>query len=173
MTNKRALLGATTQPNGGAQATVSDMDLPAETIWRAYRGRANCENRIKELKYDFAADDFNMKDFWATEATLNTVMLAYNLMRLFRRVLLKSVVLKGGVSTPIQYTLQTLHYKLFAKPAYSTTEGRKPILNLAMAMQQRQWMRGLWHEAAQFDLPVKFATHHPSPATGGLVENLG
>ncbi len=40
------------------------------------RGRADCENRIKELKYDFAADSFNMKDFWATEATLNTVMLA-------------------------------------------------------------------------------------------------
>jgi hypothetical protein len=58
-------------------ALVSDMDLPAETVWRTYRGRANCENRIKELKYDFAADSFNMKDFWATEATLNTVMLAY------------------------------------------------------------------------------------------------
>ena len=64
-------------------ALVSDMDLPAETIWRTYRGRANCENRIKELKYDFAADSFNMKDFWATEAALNTVMLAYNLMSLF------------------------------------------------------------------------------------------
>ncbi|WP_370870927.1 transposase, partial [Hydrogenophaga sp.] len=47
--------------------------------------RANCENRIKELKYDFAADNFNMKDFWATEAALNTVMLAYNLMSLFRQ----------------------------------------------------------------------------------------
>ena len=42
-------------------ALVSDMDLPAETIWRTYRGRANCENRIKELKYDFAADSFNMR----------------------------------------------------------------------------------------------------------------
>ena len=52
-------------------------------IWRTYRGRADCESRIKELKYDSAADSFNMQDFmqdfWATEATLNTVMLAYNL----------------------------------------------------------------------------------------------
>jgi hypothetical protein len=45
-------------------------------VWRLYRGRADCENRLKELKYDFAADHFNMKDVWATEATLNTVMLA-------------------------------------------------------------------------------------------------
>jgi IS4 transposase len=83
-------------------ALVSDMDLPAEVVWRTYRGRANCENRIKELKYDFAADSFNMKHFWTTEAALNTVMLAYNLMSLFRQVLLKTAVLKSGVSTPIQ-----------------------------------------------------------------------
>jgi hypothetical protein len=127
-------------------------------------GGLNCENTIKELKYDFAADNFNMKDFWATEVALNTVMLAYNLMSLFRQVLLKTAVLKGGVSTPIQHTLQTLRYKLFAKSAFTTTESRRPILNLAMAMQQRQWMKGLWDEATQFDLPVKFATHHPSGA---------
>lgn len=142
-------------------ALVSDMDLPAEVVWRTYRGRADCENRIKELKYDFAADSFNMQDFWATEAALNTVMLAYNLMSLFRQVLVKSVVVKQGVSEPIQHTLQTLRYKLFAKPAYTTTQGRKPILNLAMAMQKRQWMQGLWDQAKQFDLPVKFAVNHP------------
>jgi hypothetical protein len=34
--------------------------------------------------------------------------------------------------------LQTLRYKLFAKAAYITTEGRKPILNLAVAMQQQR-----------------------------------
>jgi len=141
-------------------ALVSDMDLPAEAVWRTYRGRADCENRIKELKYDFAADSFNMQDFWATEAALNTVMLAYNLMSLFRQVLLKAVVVRKGVSEPIQHTLQTLRYKLFAMPAYTTTEGRKPILNLAMAMQKRQWMQGLWDQAKQFDLPVKFAVNH-------------
>lgn len=142
-------------------ALVSDMNLPAEVVWRTYRGRADCENRIKELKYDFAADSFNMKDFWATEAALNTVMLAYNLMSLFRQVLVKSVVMKKGASVPIQHTLQTLRFKLFAKPAYITTQSRKPILNLAMAMQKRQWMQGLWDQAKQFDLPVKFAANHP------------
>ena len=142
-------------------ALVSDMDLPAEVVWRTYRGRANCENRIKELKYDFGADSFNMQDFWATEAALNTVMLAYNLMSLFRQVLLRSEVVRKGVSQPIEHTLQTLRYKLFAKPAYTTTESRKPILNFAIAMQKRQWMQGLWDQAKQFDLPVKFAVRHP------------
>ena len=39
-------------------ALVTDLKLPALVIWRTYRGRADCENRIKELKYDFAADSF-------------------------------------------------------------------------------------------------------------------
>ena len=101
-------------------ALLSDMDLSAQTVWRTDRGRANCENTIKELKYDFAPDSFNMTDFWATQAPLNTVMLAYNLMSLFRQVLLKTVVSKGGVSTAIEHTPQTLRYQLFAKPAYTT-----------------------------------------------------
>ena len=142
-------------------ALVTDLDLPAESIWRLYRGRADCENRIKELKYDFAADSFNMKNFWATEATLNTVMLAYNLMSLLRQVLLKTSTVKHSSST-IQHTLQTLRYKLFAKPAYITTENRKPILNLALAMQHRTWMRGLWDASKTFDLPAHFEPLYPS-----------
>jgi len=139
---------------------VTDLDLPAQAVWRMYRRRADCENRIKELKYDFAADSFNMKDFWATEATLNTVMLAYNLMSLFRQVLLKSSAVKPA-SNPVQHTLQTLRYKLFAKAGYITTESRKPILNLALAMQQRTWMQGLWDGAKAFNLPAKFTPIYP------------
>ena len=136
-------------------ALVTDLDLSATVIWRMYRGRADCENRIKELKYDFAADSFCMKDFWATEATLNTVMLAYNLMILLRQVLFKSSAVKHS-SISVQHTLQTLRYKLFAKPAYITTESRKPILHLAVAMQQRAWVQGLWDASKTFDLPAKF-----------------
>ena len=63
-----------------------------------------------------------MKDFWATEATLNTVMLAYdqrkslwdNLMGLLRQVLLITSAVKHS-SNSVQHTLQTLRYKLFAK----------------------------------------------------------
>ena len=136
-------------------ALVTDLDLPATAIWRMYRGRADCENRIKELKVDFAADSFNMQDFWATEAALNTVMLAYNLMSLLRQVLLKTSAVKHSSNT-VQHTLQTLRYKLFAKAAYITTESRKPILNMALAMQQRTWMQGLWDGATTIDLPAKF-----------------
>ena len=39
------------------------------------------------------------------------------------------------------------------------------MLNLAMAMQHRKWVQGLWDEATKFDLPVKFVANHP-PQTG-------
>lgn len=69
---------------------VTDMDLPATDLWRLYRARADCENRIKELKYDFGGESFNLRDFWVNEAALMTVMLAYNLMSLFRQAILRS-----------------------------------------------------------------------------------
>jgi hypothetical protein len=32
----------------------TNQNLPATQIWEQYKGRGYCENRIKELKYDFA-----------------------------------------------------------------------------------------------------------------------
>nr|WP_292988500.1 transposase [Nitrosomonas sp.] len=92
---------------------VTAMDLPAAELWRLYRGRADCENRIKELKYDFGGDSFNLKDFWATEAALLTVMQAYDLMSLFRQGVMRSNAVSG--KPDVQHTFKTLRYKLFAK----------------------------------------------------------
>jgi len=139
-------------------AMVTDFNLPALQIWRMYRGRADCENRIKELKYDVAAGSLNLRDFWATEAALHTAMLAFNLMRLFRRVLLKQTIRKDGTDKPIQHTLATLRHQIFAHPGFITHEGRRPLLKLAAAMQKREWISGLWDQSKQFDLPVHFAT---------------
>ena len=137
-------------------ALVTDLALPAQQIWRTYRGRADCENRIKELKYDFAADSFCLNNFFATEACLNVVMMAYNLMSLFRQAALKASVIQSR-GKDVQHTLKTLRFKLFAKAGYMTTEGRKSIIKLAVAMRQRQWFEGVWNQSKSFDLPVKFS----------------
>lgn len=39
-------------------ALVTDLTVLAVEIWRLNRGRADCENHMKELQYDFAADSF-------------------------------------------------------------------------------------------------------------------
>jgi hypothetical protein len=119
-------------------AMVTTLSLPALEIWRSYRGRADCENRIKELKADFGLDSFNVNDFYATEAALGFAMLAYNLMSLFRQA-----VLRGSV----QHTLATLHHKVFAVGAFWHKDPDKRQLNLAVSRRRKAWFEGLWANA--------------------------
>ncbi len=65
------------------------MKLSAPDIWRIYRGRVDAENRIKELKYDFGFDSFNLKNFFARKAVLIFLMIAHNLMSWFRMYILQ------------------------------------------------------------------------------------
>jgi hypothetical protein len=123
------------------------IDLPSAVIWRTYRGRANAENRIKELKYDFGFDSFNMDEFYATEAALGFVMLAYNLMSLF-----KHAVIRGDKMN----MLSTLKYKLFNISAFITKNGNAKILNLALISKRRQWFLGLWDNSKTFAIPVQY-----------------
>lgn len=76
---------------------------------RLYRGRADCENRIKELKADFGLGCFVRLDFWAKEAALGMAMLAYNLMGVFRH---------GVMRQRVQHTLSTLHHRVLAVGAF-------------------------------------------------------
>jgi hypothetical protein len=135
-------------------AIVTDMALPALMIWRVYRGRADCENRIKELKYDFGSTGFNQKNFWATEAALATVMMGFNLMSLLRKLLLKKQP---------HHTLKTLRYKLFGTAGYIVRNGRQRLLTLAMDMRRRAWFTGLWEQSKTFDQPVSFIPFFSMP----------
>jgi hypothetical protein len=56
-----------------------------EEVWRDYNKRADMEKRIAELKYDLAADDFCMKEFFATEAAFRGILLLFNLLGEFQR----------------------------------------------------------------------------------------
>ncbi len=119
-------------------AMVTSLELPALQVWRLYRGRADCENRIKELKADFGLDSFNMAQFWATEAALGMAMLAYNLMSLFRQAVMRSEV---------HHTLATLHHKVFAIGAFWDPGPERHVLRLAVARRRRKWFEGLWTQA--------------------------
>ena len=74
-----------------------------------HRGRADSENRVKELKYDFSIDDFVTNNFWATEACGNFIVMAYNFMSLFRH---------GLINSNKKLFLKTIRYELISTPAY-------------------------------------------------------
>jgi hypothetical protein len=63
---------------------VTTLRLSAPDVWRLYRGRVNCENKIKELKYDYGLDKMNQDGLDDTEACLLLMTIAYNSMRLFK-----------------------------------------------------------------------------------------
>lgn len=120
-------------------ALVTSLELPMVEVWRTYRGRADCENRIKELKADFGLDAFNLRDFWATEAALGFAMLAYNLMSLFRQAVLRSRV---------QHTLSTLHGLVLAIGGSWHKDASQNRLMLSVPRRKRAWFSGLWTNAS-------------------------
>jgi hypothetical protein len=127
-------------------AYFTSIELSCAEVWRLYRGRGDAENRIKELKYDFGFDSFNLKDFYATEAALTFVMMAYNLMSIFRMFVLQEKT---------QRTLTSLRYRVFAIGAYFTKIKGRLILNIALHKKRRHWFNGLWDYDINF--PVEFS----------------
>nr|WP_240601630.1 transposase [Flavobacterium columnare] len=97
-------------------------------MWRFYRGRGDAENRIKELKYDFSFDNFNLKGFFPTETALIFTMIAYNLMSLFRTFVLQEKT---------QKTLTTLRYKTFAIGAYFEKQNDRLVLKIALNKKEK------------------------------------
>lgn len=119
-------------------AIATSLSLPAVEVWRSYRGRADCENRIKELKNDFGLDSFSLNSFYATEAALGFAMLAYNLMSTFRQAVMRA---------KIQPTLTTLHQQVLAVGAFWHRDPNQNKLLLAVSRRRRAWFEGLWANA--------------------------
>jgi len=64
---------------------VTNLADPPEEIWRDDNQRACREQRIEELKSDLAADDFGLKEFFATEAAFLSILMLFNLLVEFQR----------------------------------------------------------------------------------------
>jgi hypothetical protein len=127
---------------------VTNLELPAEQIWNIYKDRGDAENRIKELKYDFAIDGFSMKKFWATEAAFRMVMVSYNLMSLFRQMVLQDKT---------QATLNSLKFKCFALGSWIVKSSREKLLKISTAGRKRLWLEGLFSKVSQLSPPYSFS----------------
>ena len=125
---------------------VTNLDLPMKVVYDTYRGRADSENRIKELKADFSVDSFVSHKFWATVACGNFIVLAYNFFSLFRHAL---------VNSPKKSFLKTIRYEFVNTPAYFSKSKDKHVLYLARSLKTRSAFQGIWSALDYFDLPYK------------------
>ena len=116
------------------QAIVTTSILPAEEVWRFYNGRADCENRIKELKYDFNVDGFCLQSFDGTEAVFRLNCFLFNLLSDFKCNVLEKNKLPQ---------LSTLRTNVFVIGAAIGADGRKSVLRLGLRNRRRQFFQHL------------------------------
>jgi hypothetical protein len=106
--------------------------LSALQVWREYNGRADLENRIKELGEQFGIKRLCVESFWGTEAMHHLAIAAYNLCVLLQRKL-------GQLE---KCELNTLRWRLFSRAAVWSRAQGKPTLKLAVrGKENRAWWR--------------------------------
>jgi hypothetical protein len=136
-------------------------DKPEE-VWRDYNQRAVMEKRIGELKYDLAADDFCMKEFFATEAAFRSVLFLFNLLSEFQRV-----------SGEKQYRQPaTLRAQVFLCGAILGRSGRRSVIHMSKDWGGLEQRNPLFEKILSYVFPTspKLTTPeitnnivHPSP----------
>jgi len=90
--------------------------VDAVSVWRRYHGRADIENRIRELGQQFGIKGLTARSFWATEAMHHLAIAAYNLCVLLQRRL-------GQLE---KCELNTLRWRLFSRAAVWSRARGKP-----------------------------------------------
>ena len=106
--------------------------VDALTVWRRYNGRADLENRIRELGEQFGIKGLCVQKFWGTEAMHHLAIAAYNLCVLLQRRL-------GQLE---KCELNTLRWRLFGRAAVWSFARGKPTLKLAVRGEaNRSWWR--------------------------------
>lgn len=125
---------------------ITNLTLPARAVYDLYRGRADSENRIKELKQDFMMDKFSTQNFWACEACGAFIIMAYNFMSLFRHTIINSK------QKPF---LRTIRFQYLAIPAYFNQAKDRKILHLARTLRLREAFVRLWNSIDDLVLPYQ------------------
>ena len=135
-------------PGYGYSCYVTNMDLPLDQIRNVYNSRADCENRIKEPEQDFGLDSFCLQGFWATEASYRFIMIAYDLMSLFRHF---------ALNHHKRATLKTLKVYCFALGAWTVDHANRTVLKIALPAKRRDWMTGLFSRIKGLDPPFDYS----------------
>lgn len=124
---------------------VTGQTLPAIEIWEQYKRRGDAENRIKELKEDFGVEGFCLDSFCATETAMRFVMIAYNLMSLFRQLTHQKQA---------QPKLSTLRFNCFAVGSWIDKQLETMVLKMSVPLKRRQWYDSLFVNIQNTQLPL-------------------
>lgn len=137
---------------------VTTLALSPVDTWRFYNHRADCENRLKELKDDFGANGFCLQSFDGTEAVFRLLCFLFNLVALFKREVTHNEAPQLG----------TLRTDILVVGGIVGADGRKTVLRLGLRGERRQRFEELLQRiatvaatVAQLVFPVGEASPKP------------
>jgi len=118
------------------QVLVTNLDLRPLNLWRFYNGRAGIERIIRELKGDYPLGKIPTRHFFANEAYLHLLLLAYSLVNWFKRLCLPSEFQSA--------TLDTLRNRILLMPAQLLRSGNRPRLAMPTSgRRENAWKHAL------------------------------
>ena len=123
---------------------VTNRPDPPEEIWRDYNPRACIEQRIEELKSDLAADDFCLKEFFATEAAFLGILMLFNLLGEFQRA--------SGMTRYRQPA--SLRAQVFLCGAILGRAGHRTVLHLSAAWGGLEKRNALLDKLLHYEIPT-------------------
>lgn len=129
-------------------AYVTNSDLSMVEVHRRYNQRGDSENRIKELKYDYGIDGFALQNFGAMEAAFRFIMVAYNIMTIFKQAIM---------SSPKNHRLSTIKFQCIAIGSYLARNSRKIKMKLSAEGKRRHFLEHLFENLEVIRPPYKFS----------------
>lgn len=118
-------------------AFVTNSKLSCEMIHSLYNKRGDCENIIKELKYDYSIEGFALQGFYPMEAACRFTMLAYNLMVLFKQ---------SVITSKHSPRLSTMKFQCIALGCYIVKNGRNKMLKISAAAKRRHFLQKVFEK---------------------------
>lgn len=116
-------------------AFVTNTDLSCSMVHDIYKKRGDCENIIKELKHDYSIDGFALHGFYPMEAAFRWIMLAYNIMVIFKQSVLTS---------KHRHRLSTIKFQCIALGSYVVKNGRNKTLKLSAEGRRRHFLEKIF-----------------------------
>jgi hypothetical protein len=128
---------------------VTTLQLSPVETWRFYNHRADCENRLKELKDDFGAAGFCLQSFDGTEAVFRLVCFLFNLVAAFKREVTRNDAPQLG----------TLRTDVLVVGGIVGADGRKTVLRLGLRGERRHRFEQLLQRVATVAATVAHLAH--------------
>jgi hypothetical protein len=123
---------------------VTNLPDPPEEIGRDYNQRACLEQRIEELKWDLAAADFCLREFFATEAAFLGILMLFNLLAEFQRA--------SGMTGYRQPA--SLRVQVFLCGAILGRAGHRTVLHLSAAWGGLEKRNPLFDKLLDYAIPT-------------------